>query len=147
MDRQHPRDLYDVQLLLSSGGITPQIRRAFVVYLASHNRPMNELLNPRFKDISEAFESQFVGMTKIPVPRSSLVDIQYRLPQMLVPELDADERQFLLALKRGEPEWGRLGFDHLDQLPALKWKLQNIRKMDPAKRREMLERLERILAL
>jgi hypothetical protein len=35
MDRQHPRDLFDVMELFAHGGITPQIRRAFVVYLAS----------------------------------------------------------------------------------------------------------------
>jgi len=46
LDRQHPRDLFDVKLLLEGGGILDEIRKAFVVYLASHNRPMNELLNP-----------------------------------------------------------------------------------------------------
>jgi len=47
LDRQHPRDLFDVKLLLDDTGITPEIRRAFVVYLSGHNRPMNELLDPR----------------------------------------------------------------------------------------------------
>ena len=46
LDRQHPRDLFDVKFLLDDTGITPEIRRAFVVYLAGHNRPMNELLSP-----------------------------------------------------------------------------------------------------
>jgi predicted nucleotidyltransferase component of viral defense system len=49
LDRQHPRDLFDVQLLLDRTGITPDIRRAFVVYLAGHNRPMHELLQPRMQ--------------------------------------------------------------------------------------------------
>jgi hypothetical protein len=39
MDRQHPRDLFDVMQLFAHEGITAGIRRAFVVYLASHNRP------------------------------------------------------------------------------------------------------------
>jgi len=145
LDRQHPRDLFDVKLLLEEDGITPQIRRAFVVYLASHNRPMNELLSPNLKDISEAFETQFVGMTEEPVSLAELVEIQHRLPEELVSQLDEDERAFLLSIKRGDPNWTRLGFNHLEQLPALQWKLQNIRKMDPVKRREMLERLARIL--
>lgn len=50
-DRQHPRDLFDVKLLLENEGITDQIRKAFVVYLASHNRPIHELLNPTRKDV------------------------------------------------------------------------------------------------
>lgn len=35
LDRQHPRDLFDVMQLFAHEGITPGIRRAFVVYLAS----------------------------------------------------------------------------------------------------------------
>lgn len=63
LDRQHPRDLYDVHLLLKGAGVTPSIRRAFIIYLAGHNRPMNELLQPRLRDIATAYEEQFVGMT------------------------------------------------------------------------------------
>jgi len=145
LDRQHPRDLLDAKLLLEEDGITPETRRAFVVYLASHNRPMNELLHPNVKDISEAFESQFLGMTEEPVALQELIEIQRRLPEELVSQLDGDERAFLLSMKRGEPDWTRLGYDHLERLPGLQWKLQNIRKMEPAKRHEMLDLLERIL--
>jgi predicted nucleotidyltransferase component of viral defense system len=35
LDRQHPRDLFDVMQLFEHEGITPDIRRAFVVYLAA----------------------------------------------------------------------------------------------------------------
>ncbi|MCK4682056.1 nucleotidyl transferase AbiEii/AbiGii toxin family protein, partial [Candidatus Bipolaricaulota bacterium] len=51
LDRQHPRDLFDVKLMLDDMGITPEIRRAFVIYLSGHNRPINELLAPRLRDI------------------------------------------------------------------------------------------------
>jgi len=145
LDRQHPRDLFDVKLLLEGDGITPEIRRAFVVYLASHNRPMNELLSPHHMDLSEAFETQFVGMTEEVVALADLVEIQHQLPERLVSQLDEDERTFLLSVKRGEPEWTRLGFGHLEKLPGLRWKLQNIRKMERTKHREALSRLERIL--
>jgi hypothetical protein len=87
---------------------------------------MNELLNPNIKDISESFERQFVGMTGEPIALTDLVEIQHRLPQTLVSSLDQDERAFLLSMKRGEPDWTRLGFDHLEKLPALQWKLRNI---------------------
>jgi predicted nucleotidyltransferase component of viral defense system len=36
MDRQHPRDLFDVMQLFAHEGIAAGIRRAFVIYLASH---------------------------------------------------------------------------------------------------------------
>lgn len=40
LDRQHPRDLFDVRDLLANEGIDERLRKAFVVYLLSHNRPM-----------------------------------------------------------------------------------------------------------
>jgi hypothetical protein len=70
LDRQHPRDLFDVHLLLRNEGITDDIRRAFVVYLASHDRPMHELLNPTPKNIRRIYENEFAGMTVDPVALS-----------------------------------------------------------------------------
>lgn len=103
---------------------------------------MNELSSPHVKDISQTFETQFVGMTEDDVPLADLIDIQQRLLQLLVSQLDEDERSFLLALKRGKPDWGLLG---LDQLPALQWKLRNVQRIDSKKHQESLERLRNIL--
>ena len=66
LDRQHPRDFFDLKLLLENEGLTDEIRRAFVVYLASHDRPMHELLKPKWKDIKAVFEKEFKGMTLEP---------------------------------------------------------------------------------
>ena len=145
LDRQHPRDLFDVNTLMEMDGITPEIRRAFVVYLAGHNRPMNELLAPHLKDITSLFHGHFQGMTREDVSLGSLTAIQRQLPERLVSSLDEDERAFLLALKAGQPDWDRLGLEGLDRLPALQWKLKNIRRMDPRKHREALDRLAQIL--
>lgn len=46
LDRQHPRDLFDVHDLLSNEGIDDGLRAAFVVYLVSHHRPIERLLAP-----------------------------------------------------------------------------------------------------
>ncbi|HNY63829.1 MAG TPA: nucleotidyl transferase AbiEii/AbiGii toxin family protein [Deltaproteobacteria bacterium] len=146
LDRQHPRDLFDVKLLLNETGITPEIRRSFVVYLASHNRPMNELLSPNPLDIRSLYEEQFRGMTLEEVPLHELQHLQGELPRMLVRSLDEDERAFLLSMKRGEPEWGRLGIENLDRFPALQWKLLNISRMTPAKRDAGFNRLRGILS-
>jgi len=122
-------------------------RLPFVVYLAGHSRPMSELLAPRLTDIRETFEAHFVGMTRDEVALESLVAVQHDLPHKLVRELDDDERAFLLALKRREPDWGRLGLDGLDRLPALQWKLENLRKMPRDKHLVAVEKLARILQL
>ena len=146
LDRQHPRDLFDVKLLLDDTGITPEIRRAFVVYLAGHDRPMSELLAPRLQDIGQLYADQFIGMTRSEVSLGDLLQIQQNLAKTLVLALDDDEKQFLVSVKRGKPEWDRLGIDHLAQLPAIQWKLINIRKMDSAKHKAALERLIKALS-
>lgn len=145
LDRQHPRDLFDVRLLLKSEGITPAIRRAFVVYLAGHTRPMHELLQPNLIDITDAFERQFIGMALDPVTIDELVDARHDLVEILVPSLDDSEKTFLLAMKSGDPEWDVLGIEGLERMPALQWKLLNIRQMDAQKRNEQLRLLQDLL--
>jgi hypothetical protein len=148
MDRQHPRDLFDVMELFCHEGITPQIRRAFIVYLASHNRPIHEVLFPSFRDISGEYESTFKGMTTEPVELKALLSARERMVAELPSSLDAAEREFLLSLVRNEPNWTLLGIKHLEQLPGIRWKLENLgrlAKANPKKLKEQAQELERLL--
>ncbi|WP_258868132.1 nucleotidyl transferase AbiEii/AbiGii toxin family protein [Alkalilimnicola ehrlichii] len=79
LDRQHPRDLFDVMQLFEHEGITPGIRRAFVVYLVSHNRPVHEVLFPQLRDIRHDYRRNFEGMTAEPVPLDALLATRERL--------------------------------------------------------------------
>ena len=63
LDRQHPRDLFDVRDLLRKEGISTSLRQAFLAYIVSHNRPAIEVLAPTRKDIRSDFEENFLGMT------------------------------------------------------------------------------------
>ncbi len=63
LDRQHPRDFYDVKMLLDTQGIDRTIFNGFIAYLLSHNRPLSEVLNPRWKNIADPFQNEFNGMT------------------------------------------------------------------------------------
>jgi predicted nucleotidyltransferase component of viral defense system len=126
MDRQHPRDLFDVMELFEHGGITPEIRRAFVVYLASHNRPLHEVLFPQPKDIHLAYEGSFAGMTKEAVSLDALLETREKLFRELPASLDANERDFLRTLALARPDWSLLGIPHLEELPAIRWRLQNL---------------------
>ncbi len=148
LDRQHPRDLFDVMALFLHGGITPEIRRSFVVYLASHNRPIHEVLFPNLRDISGEYESTFKGMTAEPVTLQALVSARERMIAELKAGLDAAEREFLLSLARNEPHWDLLGIEHLEQLPGIRWKLENLgrlAKTNPKKLKEQARELERLL--
>ena len=126
MDRQHPRDLFDVMQLYVHEGITPGIRRAFVVYLASHNRPVHEVLFPALRDITQDYQGTFKGMTTEPVELEELLATRERLISDLQQNLDASERRFLLSVVSNAPDWGLMEIAHLEQLPAIRWKLQNI---------------------
>lgn len=129
LDRQHPRDLFDVMQLFEVGGVTPAIRRAFVVYLAMHNRPPHEVLFGNFKNISLEFESEFVGMTTNEVTLAALVEARAHLAATLRESLDADERRFLQSIVNNEPDFEALGLPHLALLPGIQWKLQNLGKL------------------
>jgi hypothetical protein len=147
MDRQHPRDLFDVMQLFAHEGITAGIRRAFVVYLASHNRPVHEVLFPTLRDIRQEFENSFAGMTVEPVDLETLLAAREQMVRELQQGLTKDERQFLLSLVAAEPEWALLGVPHLEQLPGVRWKLQNLerlRKADPQKFAEQKDTLTRL---
>jgi len=145
MDRQHPRDLFDVMQLFLHEGITPGIRRSFVVYLACHNRPIHEVLSPTLRDISGEYENTFRGMTAEPVELAALISARERMVAELQAGLDADERAFLLSFARNEPNWALLGFEHLEQLPGIRWKLANIdrlAKANPKKFKAQAQQLE-----
>jgi predicted nucleotidyltransferase component of viral defense system len=149
LDRQHPRDLFDVMDLFDHEGITPAIRRAFVVYLAAHNRPIHEVLFPTLRDVSADYERTFIGMTTEPVELSALLSARDRMISELHAGLDADERRFLISLARNEPEWSLLGIEHLNQLPGVRWKLSNLERLaktNPKKLKEQAQQLERLLA-
>lgn len=136
MDRQHPRDLFDVMQLFAHEGITAGIRRAFVVYLASHNRPVREVLFPAMRDIGQEYERNFRGMTTEPVELDALLAARERMLQELQSSLDADDRRFLLSLVNAQPEWPLLGIAHAEHLPGIRWKLQNhaqLKRKSPAK--------------
>ncbi len=139
MDRQHPRDLFDVMELLRNEGITPGIRRCFVVYLASHHRPIHEVLFPPLRDISGEYENSFKGMTSEPVALDDLLSARERMIAELHANLDAAEKAFLISLSRNAPDWALLGIAHLGELPAIRWKAENIEKLAKANPKKLAE--------
>jgi len=147
MDRQHPRDLFDVMQLFAHEGITAGIRRAFVVYLGSHNRPVHEVLFPTLRDVRQEFENNFVGMTVEPVKLDALLAARERMVHELQQGLTADERRFLLSLVTAEPEWALLGVPHLEQLPGVRWKLQNLGRLRKADARKFAEQSDALAQL
>lgn len=136
LDRQHPRDLFDVWRLFESGGLTERMVECFVIYLAGHNRPVHEVLFGHDKDISGEYARAFVGMTEVACPLDTLMDTRARLRQELPRRLSKAHRQFLRGLVRAEPDWSLLQCSHAEQLPALRWKLGNLRTFQKRRPRD-----------
>ena len=142
LDRQHPRDLFDVMQLFAHEGITPGIRRAFVVYLACSNRPVHEVLFPPLRDIRHDYEHSFRGMTFEPVPLDALIAAREHMVRDIQQGLDDSERRFLLTLVAGAPEWSLLGIVHLEHLPGIRWKLHNLAQLQRTSAKKFAEQAE-----
>jgi hypothetical protein len=133
MDRQHPRDLFDIMLMRQRFGLPAAFVDCFVAYLAGHNRTMHEVLFPGRKPIAAVFESEFAGMTTVPVALEDLEITRAWLFEALPKALTGDHQEFLLSLLRGDPAWHLMPFAHLRDMPAIRWKIVNLAKFARAK--------------
>lgn len=136
LDRQHPRDLFDVKFLLENEGFTEDLRKTFLVFLISHQRPMAELLAPHRKDIRGIYVSEFADMAEVDIPVEDLEQTREKLIALINTEMTADEKQFLLSFKGRNPQWELLGLPNIEEvsnLPSVQWKLINLLKMDNKK--------------
>ena len=145
LDRQHPRDLFDIKLLFEHEGLNRTLIQTFLVYLISHNRPIAELLNPRRIDIRRLFEGEFRQMTREPVTIEELEAAREKLIHDILTSLNEADKQFLFSFKSRMPDWPCLELEGIQELPAVRWKLQNLNRMSDEKHRQALEKLVTIL--
>lgn len=150
LDRQHPRDLFDILHLYANEGITDDIFSAFLIYLISHNRPPNELLAPHMLDLAPQYSGEFTGMTVEPVPLEALREARDRLlANIQVRARKAGPSAFLHSFFALEPDWSVLKLpSDVARLPAVQWKLQNLERLraeQPQKFKEQLEKLREVL--
>lgn len=145
LDRQHPRDLFDVRYLLENGGIDDSTQRAFLVYLVSHDRPMFEVLAANRRDIRLEFERGFQGMTDNPVSLTQLVETREKMIDLVVGGMPEEHRRFLISFEEGEPDWSLIGLPEAARLPAVKWREKNLSGLEHNKRSELVSRLKAVL--
>lgn len=144
MDRQHPRDIFDVLGLYSDNGLTPEIIECFVCYLAGHNRPVHEVLFSNDLDLSAAFENEFIGMTRNPITLPELQKTQARLKKELPVRLTERQRLFLIGLASGEPDWTLMKCRHLEKLPAIQWKLHNLARLKKSNPQKFVQQAQEL---
>ena len=147
VDRQHPRDLFDVKLLYENEGLTDELFRTFLVYVASFGRPPHELLRPSLKTIEKEFADEFEGMTSTKVSLDDLLATRVRLSEDIAARLDENAMRFLLSLHDGAPDFGTIGLPHAADLPAVRWKVINLARLkseNPEKHAEQRNAIERM---
>ena len=130
LDRQHPRDLFDVRDLLANEGVNDDLRRAFIVYLLSHDRPMHEVITARRKDIALEYERGFAGMTDTRIELDELLTVREAIIENIIGNMPDEHRKFLISFEQGTPDWPLLGLGRVVDLPAVQWRQLNLDKLD-----------------
>jgi predicted nucleotidyltransferase component of viral defense system len=141
LDRQHPRDFFDVRLLLANEGVSRDLFRAFLVYLISHDRPMAEVLAPNRQDIRQEFQRGFIGMTVDPIKVEDLEQTREELIRLVHKSFTENDKNFLLSIKKGNADWKLLGLPGIELLPAVRWKLLNLERTETGKRQRLIDNL------
>lgn len=142
LDRQHPRDLFDVQYLLANVGFTTAIKEGFLFRLVSGERPINEILVPNLLDQRAAMDNQFMGMSLERFTYDDYETVRQKLITTVHQSLTEKDKRFLLSIKNATPDWSLYDFE---RFPAIQWKLQNLKKLketNPKKHKQQYEILE-----
>jgi hypothetical protein len=147
LDRQHPRDLFDVHYMLENEGITNSIKEGFLFTLLSSGRSMHDILFPNKIDQRATFENQFKGMTLKSFTYSDFELTRDRLLTSLHDSLTKEDREFIVAFKNATPNWDYLDFK---KFPAVQWKLENLlalKASNTKKHEKLVSRLQKRLGI
>jgi hypothetical protein len=133
------------------------ILKATLVYIISHNRPIAELLAPKRKDLRTIYKNEFVNMSERVISLDELTTAFEQLVKDLNQNITTDEKAFLMSFKRSQfkgsvfkinaPDWSLLGLEGVENLPAVRWKQQNLNRMKSEKRQRAIDKLEQVLNL
>lgn len=126
LDRQHPRDLFDVKYLLENEGFTDDIKKGFLLFLLSSGRPINEMINPNLIDQSKAMANQFEGMSTKEFTYQDFEITRHELIETINRSLTTYDKGFLVAFSNLQADWSVYDFR---RFPAVQWKLENLKKL------------------
>jgi Domain of unknown function (DUF1814). len=144
LDRQHPRDLFDIKYMFEYIKDFEDIRYGFMYCLLGCDRPILELLSPNLIDQREAMEKQFNGMTNIPFPYEEYENIRNRLVEYINSNLTEKDKRFLISFEAGEPDWDNSDYSAFKEYPSVKWKLLNIDKLKKSNLQKQEQGVEKL---
>lgn len=142
LSRQHPRDLFDIGLLLEDPRADERLWRTFLVYMTCSPKPAWEMLIPNDpKDFSAIYETHFRGMSAIPASAEMLLEYRARLLRRIADWFTPESRAFLESIESEDPDFDLIDLPHAADLPAVKRKLQNLASRSGSKRTADLAQL------
>ena len=148
LDRQHPRDLFDIYNMFNLGGITEEIKNGFIFFLLSSNRPIHEMLSPNMQLKENVFESEFIGMTSEKYDFSHAEQTFIDLVKNINIALSISDRKFLIDFVQLEADLSSSPIHNLDQYPSILWKIKNLQTLkenNKEKFNQQANRLKEIL--
>lgn len=146
LDRQHPRDLFDMFKYFQMGNKLEVSRMGFMFMLMGHDRPFHEVLSPSKKNQKDAFTKKFIGMTSEPFTYAEYEQTREKLCDNILDILTEQDRKLLVSFTDCAPDWGE--FAVFEQYPSIRWKLQNLEKFkcqQPDRHAEQVKSLNELL--
>ncbi len=147
LDRQHPRDLFDIQHFLEESKFSYRHKEGLLLALLGSNRPIEELLFPHLLNQQKVFSNHFLGMTNHNFDYVDFELSRKRLLDLIHQELSGKDKEFIMSVLELQPNWDAYNFE---KFPSVQWKLQNLEKLrshDAVKYSAYIERAKLRLGL
>ncbi len=142
LDRQHPRDLFDIKYFLEHHTLDRHIMKGFIFCLIGSDRPMNELIRPNLLNQKKTLEVQFDGMSDMAFSYNDFEETRIKLITTINNSLTSADKEFILSIKKAEPDWSVYDFKNY---PSVQWKLmniQNLKRTNPEKHQSLFDLLK-----
>jgi predicted nucleotidyltransferase component of viral defense system len=145
LDRQHPRDLFDMANFFASGKKLEDMHEGFLLAFLGHNRPFHEVLSPSRQDQQAAYDRQFSGMTDRPFSYEDFEKTRTRLFSNIFSVLTSQDKKFLIEFSSGTPNW--TGYESFQKFPSIQWKLLNLQKLKKQNLKKHIEQYDQLKSL
>lgn len=145
LDRQHPRDLFDIKKLMEYRSIDTKILIGFLFCLFSSKRPLDEVLQPNPMDYNHLINNQFSGMTTETFTVETYETVRAKLIRTIISSLRKDQKTMILSFAETNPIWL---YGDWGSYPGIAWKMKNLvhlKETDPSKFQNQIEKLRSIL--
>lgn len=147
LDRQHPRDLFDVKYLIDTGSVDGSMKQSLLIMLLSHNRPFYELVSPNFQSREQEFFLEFKGMTEEDFTYNDHKETFEKLTNIVPTLFTPSDKDFIIGFHKLNPDWKLLDLENVKNLPAIRWKLQNLQKLKKQNIKKYNVELEKVKGL